>query len=232
LEQSYVRSLFDAIASRYDFLNHLLSGGLDIYWRRKASQQLSDPKRPYIIDVATGTADFAIAALRSGAETVVGVDISEEMLKLGRAKVSRLGLDHRARLLNGYAEKLEFPSDSFDAAIVAFGVRNFSNLHAGLGEMLRVLRPGGKLVVLEFSQPHAVPMRQLFFLYFREILPRIGRAISHHEHAYQYLPATVLLFPEGEAFLQILDACGFTSTVQKRLTFGIATIYTGFKPPQ
>lgn len=229
-EKHYVRSLFDSIAYRYDLLNHVLSGGVDFYWRRKAIQHLQDIHPKKILDVATGTADFAIAALRLQPEKVIGIDIAEEMLKRGRSKIAKRGLGEIISLQTGEAEQLAFEAESFDAAIVAFGARNFENLERGLSEMYRVLRRGGKIVVLEFSRPRWFPFRQLYFFYFRFILPVIGKAISRHREAYAYLPDTVMKFPEGEDFLNILRQAGFTSLEEERLTFGIATVYSGRKP--
>jgi demethylmenaquinone methyltransferase/2-methoxy-6-polyprenyl-1,4-benzoquinol methylase len=229
-EKHYVRSLFDSIAYRYDLLNHVLSGGVDFYWRRKAIQHLQDIHPKKILDVATGTADFAIAALRLQPEKVIGIDIAEEMLKRGRSKIAKRGLGEIISLQTGEAEQLAFEPESFDAAIVAFGARNFENLERGLSEMYRVLRRGGKIVVLEFSRPRWFPFRQLYFFYFRFILPVIGKAISRHREAYAYLPDTVMKFPEGEDFLNILRQAGFTSLEEERLTFGIATVYSGRKP--
>ena len=229
MEKRYVQSLFNAIASRYDLLNHLLSGGVDLYWRRRAAEHLRDGSIRRVLDVATGTADFAIAALKTGADEVVGVDIAEAMLERGRKKVARRRLATRIHLVHGEAEHLAFPDASFDAAIVAFGARNFENLELGIGEMWRVLRNGGKIVVLEFSRPHRAPFKQLYLLYFKHILPHIGRAVSGHSQAYTYLPATVMQFPEGEQFIDILRSAGFKQTVEQRLTFGIASIYIGIK---
>ena len=221
--------MFDAIAYRYDLLNHLLSGGVDFYWRRKAISMLSDLRPQKILDVATGTADFALASLRLNPQEVVGVDVAENMLAIGREKLLRKNARDRIHLKTGEAEHLEFADNSFDAAIVAFGARNFENLSQGLHEMQRVLRPGGRIVVLEFSRPAAFPFRQLYLFYFRRILPLLGRAISKDRKAYEYLPHTVMMFPEGEEFLAILREAGIRSPRQKRLTFGIATIYTGEK---
>lgn len=227
MEKAYVRSLFDSIAYRYDLLNHLLSGGVDLYWRRRAVEHLMALRPRRILDVATGTADFAIAALRCEPERVVGVDIAEKMLAVGREKLKRRGLDGRVTLETGEAERLQFPDGMFDAAIVAFGVRNFENLESGLGEMHRVVRPGGKIVVLEFSRPRAFPFREVYNLYFLSILPRIGEFISRHDEAYRYLPDTVMNFPDGRAFLSLLQRAGFRETAEDRLTLGVATVYTG-----
>ena len=224
-----VRGMFDAIAYRYDLLNHLLSGGIDLYWRRKAIEHLRETKPLRILDVATGTADFAIASLRLDPAEVIGVDIAEEMLKRGRAKLERRNLDAFIRLQTAEAESLPFESGRFDAAIVAFGARNFDNLKGGLSEMYRVLRKGGRIVVLEFSRPRSPLFAQIYLLYFRNILPFIGRMISRNKDAYTYLPDTVMRFPEGSDFLAILRDAGFNNTAEERLTFGIATIYTGMK---
>ncbi len=229
MEKQYVRSLFDSIAYRYDLLNHLLSGGIDFYWRRRAVEHLKEIRPKSILDVATGTADFAIATIRLKPAKVVGVDIAEEMLKLGRVKLQKRGLDSIVTLHSGEAEQLQFETGSFDAAIVAFGARNFEHLEKGLAEMYRVLRPGGKIVVLEFSRPGAFPFKQLYFFYFKTILPLVGKLISKHGEASTYLPDTVMSCPEGESVLEILRTVGFTSTGQERLTFGIATVYTGVK---
>jgi demethylmenaquinone methyltransferase/2-methoxy-6-polyprenyl-1,4-benzoquinol methylase len=227
VEKAYVRSLFDSIAYRYDLLNHLLSGGVDLYWRRRAVEHLMALRPRRVLDVATGTADFAIAALRCEPERVVGVDIAERMLEVGREKLKRRGLDGRITLESGEAERLQFPDGTFDAAIVAFGVRNFEHLEAGLKEMNRVLRPGGKVVVLEFSRPRVFPFKQVYNLYFRSILPKIGEYVSRHDEAYRYLPDTVMNFPDGKAFIALLQQAGFREVAEDRLTLGIATVYTG-----
>jgi demethylmenaquinone methyltransferase/2-methoxy-6-polyprenyl-1,4-benzoquinol methylase len=229
LQKTYVRSLFDSIAYRYDLLNHVLSGGIDFYWRRRAVEHLRTLQPKRILDVATGTADFAIAAMRLKPEEVVGVDIAEEMLRMGRIKLHKRQLDSVITLHTGEAEDLHFETGMFDAAIVAFGARNFENLEQGLGEMHRVLRSGGKIVVLEFSRPQIFPFKQMYFFYFKTILPLIGKSVSKHGHAYQYLPDTVLAFPDGENFLSILKNVGFRELSEERLTLGIATIYVGTK---
>jgi demethylmenaquinone methyltransferase/2-methoxy-6-polyprenyl-1,4-benzoquinol methylase len=230
-DKQYVRSLFNAIAYRYDLLNHLLSGGIDLYWRRNAIEHLRADAPRTILDVATGTGDFALAALRLRPERVVGVDIAEQMLAIGREKLRRRGVQDRVTFELGDAEGLAFGDGSFDAAIVAFGVRNFENLHQGLREMRRVLKPGGRVIILEFSRPQTAPFRQLYLAYFRTILPLIGRIVSGHTGAYTYLPDTVMRFPEGRAFLEQLHASGYEDLREERLTFGIATLYSGRRSP-
>jgi demethylmenaquinone methyltransferase/2-methoxy-6-polyprenyl-1,4-benzoquinol methylase len=229
VQKQYVRSLFDSIASRYDLLNHLLSGGVDFYWRRRAIGHLREIAPRRILDVATGTGDFALATLPLKPAQVVGVDIAENMLAVGRKKVAARGLGSLVTLATGEAEHLAFDDGSFDAAIVAFGARNFEDLGKGLSEMRRVLRPGGKIVVLEFSRPASFPFKQLYLFYFRRILPFVGRVLSKSPEAYTYLPDTVMRFPEGGAFLGILSSVGFSSLATERLTFGIASIYTGIR---
>jgi demethylmenaquinone methyltransferase/2-methoxy-6-polyprenyl-1,4-benzoquinol methylase len=229
MEKQYVRSLFDSIAYRYDLLNHLLSGGIDCYWRRKAVEHLKDIQPKRILDVATGTADFAIATMRLKPEKVIGIDIAEVMLRIGRGKLKKRGLDNVITLYSGEAESIQFETGSFDATIVAFGARNFEHLEKGLSEMRRVLRDGGKIIVLEFSRPRVFPFKQLYFFYFKGILPLVGKLVSRHNEAYTYLPDTVMKFPEGEAFLEILKKVGFTKVEEERLTFGIATIYSAKK---
>ncbi len=222
-----VEAMFDAIAPRYDLLNRVLSFGIDRLWRRQAIAMLR-PERPRrILDVATGTADLAIEALRLGPEEVVGVDLSAEMLRYGRRKLAARGLEGRIRLEQADSEQLPFPDAAFDAATVAFGVRNFENLEAGLSEIRRTLRPGGALVVLEFSRPRRFPVKQAYAFYSRRVLPRIGGAISRDDGAYRYLPESVAAFPDGEDFLARMQACGFADTRVRALTFGIASLYFG-----
>ncbi len=229
MQKQYVRSLFDSIAYRYDLLNHLLSGGVDLYWRRKAVEHLKDIKPKTILDVATGTGDFALATMRLNPLKVVGIDIAEEMLKLGRIKVKKRGLGEIISLQAGEAENIQFADRSFDAAIVAFGARNFENLEKGLSEMHRVLRSGGRIVVLEFSRPRMIPVKQLYLFYFKTILPLVGKFVSRNSEAYTYLPETVMRFPDGEDFLNILQRAGFADTREERLTVGITTVYVGTK---
>ncbi len=229
MRKEYVRSLFDNIAYRYDLLNHLLSGGVDLYWRRAAIQKLNPHQPKIILDVATGTADFAIAAMRLHPKEVIGVDISEPMLEVGRTKIVRRNYTGIIRLQSGEAEDLKFTNDHFDAAIVAFGARNFEDLDKGLSEMYRVLKKGGRIIVLEFSRPNVFPLKQFYFFYFRHILPFVGRLISKDKEAYQYLPDTVMKFPDGKDFLSCLQKPGFSSLEEERLTLGIATVYSGVK---
>jgi demethylmenaquinone methyltransferase/2-methoxy-6-polyprenyl-1,4-benzoquinol methylase len=228
-KQEYVRSLFDGIAPRYDFLNHFLSSGFDILWRKKAINQLRRSKPTSLLDIATGTADVAIEAAKALGVQVTGVDISTEMLKIACQKVARLGLDDKIRFERGQAESLRFDAGSFDAATVAFGVRNFADVRLGLSEMHRVLKPQGVAVVLEFSKPNLFPVKQLFGFYFRRILPLIGGLVSTQRESYEYLPNSVRDFPDGAEFLGILEDVGFSRTAQYPLTLGIATIYVGTK---
>ena len=224
-----VEKMFNSIAYRYDLLNHLLSFGLDRYWRRRLADHIRPVKPNRILDVATGTADSAIAALRAQPHQVIGVDLAEEMLKYGRMKLARKGLDGVITLQKGEAESLPFEPGSFDAAIVAFGARNFADLNRGLAEMHRVLRPGGMVAVLEFSKPTTFGIKHLYFFYFLRIIPRIGQWISGSRIAYRYLPETVMRFPDGCDFLSILQQVGFRNTLEDRLTFGAVSIYTGVK---
>jgi demethylmenaquinone methyltransferase / 2-methoxy-6-polyprenyl-1,4-benzoquinol methylase len=224
-----VAKMFDNISGRYDLLNHVLSMGIDKGWRKKAISILKHHKPVTVLDVATGTADFAIAALEAGPERVTGIDISKGMLEIGNSKIARKSLTDKIELVYGDSEALPFRDASFDAVTVAFGVRNFENLEKGLSEIHRVLKPGGMIMVLEFSKPGRFPVKQLYGTYFRYILPAIGKMISKDNAAYSYLPASVKAFPDGQDFLNILNSTGFTNNCQKPLTFGIASIYTGLK---
>ncbi|TGD80609.1 bifunctional demethylmenaquinone methyltransferase/2-methoxy-6-polyprenyl-1,4-benzoquinol methylase UbiE [Hymenobacter wooponensis] len=230
-KKSQVAHMFNSIAGKYDFLNHFLSAGTDIYWRRKAVSELKQLRPARILDIATGTADFAIETLRAAAPDakVTGVDISEGMLDVGRRKLEAKGLSNRIKLELGDSENLPFADNEFDAVTASFGVRNFENLEKGLTEMRRVLRPGGKLVVLEFSKPTAFPLKQAYNFYFRQILPVFGKLISKDNSAYTYLPESVQAFPDGPDFLAILRKVGFTSPAWQPLTFGISSIYTAQK---
>ena len=229
-EQTYVRSLFNRIAPHYDFLNHFLSLGFDIRWRKKAIKLLREYEPRTILDVATGTADLAIEAWKPPVEKIYGIDLSPAMLSQAKDKIRRRGLEHSILVEEGSAEQLRFPGESFDAVMVAFGIRNFSDLHGGLGEMFRVLRPGGAVMILEFSRPRLTPFKQLYSFYFTRILPRLGGVISKSPEAYQYLPSTVQSFPDGDAMLKILVSIGFIGGYQHALTLGVATIYIAEKP--
>lgn len=228
-KKEQVAKMFDNISHRYDFLNHFLSLGIDKLWRRKAISYLKDLKPAQILDVATGTGDFAIQALTLNPTKVSGIDISEGMLDVGRKKIKARKLDHLIELRKGDSENIPFEQNKFDAVTVAFGVRNFENLEKGLEEIFRVLKPGGRLVVLEFSRPRAFPMKQLFSFYFKQILPKIGNAVSSDKAAYTYLPESVQAFPDGADFVRILNAIGFKDTKCKVLSFGISSIYIGTK---
>lgn len=222
-----VEAMFDGVASRYDLLNRLLSFGLDCAWRRAAIRLLRMEAPARILDVATGTADLAIAAASMRPERIVGVDISEQMLARGREKVRRGGLSETIALEYGDAACLPFPDASFDAALVGFGVRNFERLQDGIREMRRVLRPGGTLVVLEFSQPGSLLIRKLYEVYSDVALPLAGRLLSGNSGAYKYLPASVKVFPSGERFLDELRQAGYEDLLWKPLTFGVVSLYRG-----
>ncbi len=239
-----IERMFDSIAARYDLLNRVLSFGIDRIWRRRAIGWIAAERPRRILDVATGTADLAIDALRLDPEQVVGVDISEGMLSHGRVKVARRGETSRVILQQADAQHLPFEdgvaasavsSDAtdapgFDAALAAFGVRNFEDLVAGMAEIRRVLRPGAPLVVLEFSQPTQTPFKQLYDVYSRHILPRVGAGISGNRGAYEYLQASAAVFPSGEAFLDRMRAAGFERAEARPLTFGVATLYKAYRP--
>ncbi len=226
-KKAQVAQMFDAIAGRYDMLNHVLSFGIDRYWRRQAIDELREVRPLRVLDVATGTGDLAIGASNVIPATVVGVDISEEMLQVGREKVRRKGLEEKITLQYGDSEALPFKDGAFGAVTVAFGVRNFEDLQRGLSEIRRVLKPGGKVVILEFSHPRAFPIKQFYSFYSRHVLPRVGAAVSGDTGAYRYLPESVAEFPDGDDFLERLHRAGFTDCEWRPLTFGIASLYSG-----
>lgn len=228
-KKKQVAKMFDNIAPRYDFLNHLLSLNVDHYWRWRMINRLKKLQPKKILDVATGTGDVAIAAMRLKPEKIVGVDISAEMLEVGKGKMKKKKFDKVVTMKLGDAENLEFANNSFDAITVAFGVRNFEDLQKGIAELNRVLKPNGKLVVLEFSKPKRFPIKQFYNFYFKYILPLVGRFFSSDDSAYTYLPASVQAFPEGSEFINILSQSGFKSTKWIPLTFGISSIYEGTK---
>jgi demethylmenaquinone methyltransferase/2-methoxy-6-polyprenyl-1,4-benzoquinol methylase len=225
-----VAQMFDQIAFRYDFLNRFLSAGIDVYWRRKAVVELRSLQPRVMLDVATGTADLAIMSAKIlNPETIAGIDISEGMLQLGRKKIAKLLLNKQIALYQGDSGAINFATGTFDAVTVAFGVRNFEKLREGLAEMLRVLKPGGKLLVLEFSRPRGSMLKAAYNLYMRLVTPQIGRLVSKNKEAYQYLNDSVQKFPEGNDFLTIMQDVGYTATYLKKLTGGICTIYCGSK---
>ena len=229
-KKQQVAEMFNSIAFRYDFMNRFLSGGIDIYWRKKALSQLKALQPKSILDVATGTGDFALLANRMlHPDKITGVDISEGMLDFGKKKVTKNHLGNKIELLVGDSENLPFPENTFDAITVAFGVRNFQNLENGLSEMHRVLKPKGKLVVLEFSQPKKKLVKGLFNFYTNKITPGIGKMVTQNREAYQYLTDSVLAFPERENFVTIMNKTGYHNTNFKPLTMGICCIYTGIK---
>jgi demethylmenaquinone methyltransferase/2-methoxy-6-polyprenyl-1,4-benzoquinol methylase len=228
-KKEQVARMFDNISPKYDLLNRVLSFGIDQYWRKVAIGMLRSQKPKHILDVATGTADFAIAALALNPQKVVGVDISAGMLDMGRVKLKERNLNERIELVQADSARLPFSDQQFDAATVAFGVRNFEVLGDGLADIYRVLRPNGKLIVLEFSKPTLFPVKQLYYLYSRYVLPLIGRTISRDKTAYTYLPESVAAFPEGKDFLDHMEQVGYRNLQQKRLTFGICSIYSGQK---
>ncbi len=228
-KKEQVAGMFDDIAHRYDFLNRFLSAGIDISWRKKLIAQLRDVHPQNILDVATGTGDVAIMtyqALRP--EKITGIDISEGMLEIGRKKIAKLLLNNHIDLVKGDSEAINSASETFDAVTVAFGVRNFENLEKGLSEILRVLKPGGKLAVLEFSRPRGL-FKWFYNLYMEHLAPGFGKLFSKNKDAYKYLHSSVKAFPEGETFLHILEKTGFRQTSLKRLSLGICTIYCGRK---
>jgi demethylmenaquinone methyltransferase/2-methoxy-6-polyprenyl-1,4-benzoquinol methylase len=229
-KKAQVEEMFDDISPKYDLLNHLLSANIDKLWRKRVIRMLEKNQPSTILDVATGTADFAIAASKIQNAKITGIDISEGMLEIGRKKVSGLQLDQRIELKKADSESLPFANNQFDAAIAGFGVRNFESLKTGLKEILRVIKPGGVFYILEFSKPAKAPFKQLYQFYFLNILPFVGRLVSKNRNAYTYLPESVNEFPDGHDFLTILADVGFVENQFYIQTFGIATIYKAEKP--
>ena len=229
-KKAAVESMFDSIAWRYDFLNHFLSFSIDRLWRKKAIRVISKThKNPIILDVATGTGDLAIAAMKLNPSKITGIDISKKMLEIGKMKIDRKGLSGKIELMQGDSENLPFIDNFFDVVMVAFGVRNFSDPLKGLSEMKRVLRENGMIMVLEFSKPSGFPFRPVYNFYFRNILPFFGKLFSKDNAAYKYLPDSVMKFPDNEEFLSLMAQAGFSKTNQIKLTGGVASIYTGIK---
>lgn len=230
-KKEQVAEMFDNLADRYDLMNRMLSCGIDIRWRKKAIDQLKNDKPTQILDVATGTGDMAIIACHLlKPKKIIGIDISEHMLELGRKKVEKEGLTDFIQLQTGDSETINFIDNSFDAVMVAFGVRNYEHLENGLEEMLRVLRPGGKLIVLEFSRPRIGIFRSLYNLYMGIIAPEVARLFSQSKKAYQYLNQSAKLFPDRRDFVEILNKTGYSDTSFKSLSAGICCIYIGKKP--
>ena len=228
-KKQQVAEMFDNISERYDLLNHLLSLSIDKGWRKKVVKMASEVEPKLILDVATGTADLAIALAKTHPEKITGIDISAGMLSVGREKVAKKNMSSLISLEQADSEDLPFADNTFDAITVAFGVRNFENLEKGLAEMLRVLKPGGRLLVLEFSQPQSFPFKQIYNFYFKYMLPTIGKLVSKDSRAYTYLPESVKAFPYGDAFSSIMKKVGYENGRRIPVTFGIATIYEGKK---
>jgi demethylmenaquinone methyltransferase/2-methoxy-6-polyprenyl-1,4-benzoquinol methylase len=222
-----VEKMFDEIAGRYDALNHTLSFGIDHYWRKKGILALKDVHPKKILDIATGTGDMALLGYRLlQPEQITGIDISEKMMQIGREKVFRAGLSGKIEFEWQDCMRLNFADQSFDAAMTAFGIRNFENLDKGLREILRTLRPSGKLIILELSSPEYFPMKQACQLYSQTIIPFVGRIISGNKPAYDYLPRSIAAFPRNDRMKAILEKAGFCNVQYKKLTFGICTLYS------
>jgi len=224
-----VRNMFNSIAPKYDFLNHFLSFGIDYYWRRRVLQRVKKIKPESVIDIATGTGDLAILISKAKPKKIIGVDISASMLQKGKEKILNKKLSNLIELQLGDSEDLKFNDNSFDLAMVAFGVRNFEDMDKGLKEILRILKPGGTLLILEFSNPRRFPIKQLYKFYSFNILPIIGRLVSNDASAYTYLPESVAHFPAFEEMTEIMGNCGFVNPIYTSLTGGISTIYQGEK---
>lgn len=225
-----VAQMFNNIAHKYDFLNHFLSFNIDKIWRKKAINKLKTEKPRKILDIATGTGDLAIQCHKIiKPDQIIGIDISTGMLEVGKQKIEKKGLQQKIQLQEGDSENLKFADNTFDAATVAFGVRNFENLEKGLAEIHRVLEPKGKFVVLEFSKPEAFPVKQAYNFYFKNILPLLGKIFSKDNSAYAYLPESVDNFPYGKKFIMKLEKAGFENISYQKLSFGIAAVYTATK---
>jgi len=224
-KRQQVEEMFDDISGKYDFLNHLLSFGIDKAWRKKVRRTIEKFQPKMILDVATGTGDLALELSKIPEVNILGVDISKGMLDVGRAKIQKKNLQNRIELQQADSEKLPLSDNSFDVVTVSFGVRNFENLENGLKEINRVLKPGAHLVVLEFSKPKNKLVSALYWFYFKNILPAVGKLFSKSNRAYSYLPESVNQFPEGEKFAEIARSCGFESAIAHPLTFGISTMY-------
>ncbi len=225
-----IEQMFDSIAGTYDPLNHILSFGIDIYWREKGISYLKPFAPADIIDIATGTGDLAISLHRAfNSAQITGIDLSEGMLEVARQKTQKKGIQEQVRFEQQDCLALTFPDNSFDAATIAFGIRNFENIRQGLAEIYRVLKPGGHLMILEFSNPQRFPMKQLYRFYSNTYIPFWGWLLSKDKAAYNYLPDSIRAFPQGKEMTGLLDAAGFTNTAFKTYTSGICSMYTGEK---
>ncbi|MBI1837000.1 MAG: bifunctional demethylmenaquinone methyltransferase/2-methoxy-6-polyprenyl-1,4-benzoquinol methylase UbiE [Flavobacteriia bacterium] len=224
-----VAEMFNNISKKYDFLNHFLSLGIDKIWRKKAIKSLGEVNPKRILDIATGTGDFAIASLKLNPTEVIGVDISQGMLDVGIEKIKKMNLESIIKLQYGDSENLPFEDNYFDGLTVGFGVRNYENLEKGLADMLRVVRSGGKIVILEFSKPKKFPVKQGYAFISKYVIPFFGKRISKDDKAYAYLPESIAAFPEGEDFTKILMNLGYKNVTARLVSGGIATIYTGIK---
>ena len=228
-KKEQVKNMFNDIAPKYDLLNHVLSMGIDILWRKKVRRLLATIKPKRILDIATGTGDLAIELAKLNPDEIIGADIAVDMLKIGEEKIKSKKLSNVIKMESGDSENLRFENDYFDAVTVAFGVRNYENLLKGLKEMNRVMRKNGLVAILEFSKPHNFPFKNIYNFYFKNILPGVGKIVSKNDEAYTYLPESVQKFPENEDFMNVMAQAGYKNISQKRLTFGIATLYSGTK---
>ncbi len=228
-KKQYVRAMFDGVAKTYDFLNHFLTLGIDIYWRRRALRTINFRMNPRVLDLATGTGDIAIMAAGMGAQKIYGVDISEGMLAVGREKIRKRDLLEVIEMILGEGEKIPLADQSVDAATISFGIRNCEDIPLTLSEMARTLTPSGVVMVLEFSQPALPILKQLYGFYFTKVLPRLGSFFSKDKSAYSYLPASVMKFPSRDEFSQMLETAGFSNVRRFDMTFGIVTVYCGIK---
>ena len=230
-KKEQVSEMFDHIAPRYDFMNRFLSVGIDVSWRRKAIKRFQKDNPKVLLDVATGTADMSIMAARIlQPEKIIGIDISEKMLEIGRKKINKEGLGTKIELFSGDGETINFPKDTFDGVMVAFGVRNFENLEKGMAEILRVMRPGAQLIVLEFSKPKLPGVKTLYNFYMGVVAPQMAKWFNQNKKAYQYLNESAKAFPDRQLFIDVLNKTGYSDTSFKPLSLGICCIYSGRKP--